>query len=84
MVLLVLRDLKRAYEVASFNYAGDSADVALIGLKLAQILIGMEGDLDRAYELLEESLRICEASNEPLQLAEVLVTMAQVRRRRNQ
>lgn len=90
MVLLVLRDMKRAYEVASFNYAylkagaGEPSDIALIGLKLAQILIGMEGDLDRAYELLTESLRTCETNNEPLQLAEVLVTMAHVRRRRNQ
>ena len=90
MVLLVIRDLKRAYEVASFNYAylkagaGEPSEVALIGLKLAQIVIGMEGDLDRAYELLTESLSTCEKSTDPLQLAEVLVTMAHVRRRRNQ
>jgi hypothetical protein len=89
-VLQIRRKLARAYEVASFSYAklkaaaGDPVDIAVIGLKLAQILVGMDGDLDRADGLLVESLRLSEAIGDPLQLAEVLVTTAQLRRKRGQ
>lgn len=92
--LLALKRYTRAHEIALKNYSLLSGcdhslvlgDLAMSGLKLAQVIMGMDGDLAHAYTLLEEAVTNSESvfGAESLQVAEALVSLAQIRKRRSQ